>query len=366
MTEVLSLSAVRTDGNTQARSELSESVIGEYAEAFERGDTFPPVDVYFDGTNHWLADGFHRVKAAAQARQETIDVVVHKGGQREALLHAAGANTAHGLRRSNADKRKAALTLLHDEEWRQWSDREIARHCGVSNRFVTNLRDELSVNGSQIGTRKVQRGKTEYTMDTGRIGASQTTQPGRVITMPTNRMRETPEARAGVQPPVTPSASAVILQHEATVPVVPLPAVSPPIALPTGEREELESIVPARQEAPVAMPPAPVLAMAWEQASGEERQEFVTQHRAILLELLNVQEKHKEPVHVLPSDVHLDTQPGLILTALHTATAPLSREELAQVPGVNRRVIGRNLTRLCDAGRIEKTADGRYTLQTVS
>ena len=44
----------------------------------------------------------------------------------------------------------------------------------------------------------------------------------------------------------------------------------------------------------------------------------------------------------------------------------LSQEELAQVPGINRRVLGRNLTRLCDAGRIAKTADGRYTLQPVS
>ena len=68
----------------------------------------------------------------------------------------------------------------------------------------------------------------------------------------------------------------------------------------------------------------------------------------------------------LTPDVHPDTQPGLILIVLRTATAPLSQEELAQVPGVNRCVLGRNLTRLCDTGRVEKTADSRYVLQAVS
>ena len=120
---------------------------------------------------------------------------------------------------------------------------------------------------------------------------------------------------------------------------------------------------PAQQEAAVSIPPAPALVRAWEQASGAERQEFVTQHRATLLELLAVQEERPP---VLPPDVQPDTQPGLILTALYAATEPLSLEDLAQVPGITRRVLGRNLTRLCDTGRIEKTTDGRYALQAVS
>ncbi len=121
---------------------------------------------------------------------------------------------------------------------------------------------------------------------------------------------------------------------------------------------------PAQQDEPVSGPPA--LVRAWEQASEAERQEFVTQHRAVLLELLAVQEKQEEVGQTLPPDVHPDTQPGLILIVLRTATTPLSQEELAQVPGVNRRVLGRDLTRLCMRGRIEKTADGRYVLRVVS
>jgi hypothetical protein len=116
----------------------------------------------------------------------------------------------------------------------------------------------------------------------------------------------------------------------------------------------------------MAIPLAPVLVRAWEQASEEERQEFVTQFSSVLLELLAVQERQEEPAHAVPPDVHPDTQPGLILIVLRTATAPLSLEDLAQTPGITRRVLGRNLTRLCDTGRVEKTADGRYALQAVS
>jgi hypothetical protein len=43
------------------------------------------------------------------------------------------------------------MTLLHDSEWSKWSDRQIAQQCGVSNRFVSNLRKEVSVNSTQIG-----------------------------------------------------------------------------------------------------------------------------------------------------------------------------------------------------------------------
>jgi hypothetical protein len=87
------------------------------------------------------------------------------------MLYAAGANAAHGLRRTSFDKRRAVETLLKDKEWGQWSDREISRRCHVSDHFVTKIREELSAHGSQIDTaRTVQRGGTTYTMDTANIG----------------------------------------------------------------------------------------------------------------------------------------------------------------------------------------------------
>lgn len=63
------------------------------------------------------------------------------------------------------------MILLRDDEWSGWSDREIAKRCRVSNRFVSTLRPEVSVNRSQIEPRKAQRGGTTYTMQTERINA---------------------------------------------------------------------------------------------------------------------------------------------------------------------------------------------------
>jgi hypothetical protein len=55
-------------------------------------------------------------------------------------------------RYSNLEKRQAVLTLLTHPGWENRSDREIAKQCGVSNRFVGNLRKKLalSVYGTQI------------------------------------------------------------------------------------------------------------------------------------------------------------------------------------------------------------------------
>jgi len=59
------------------------------------------------------------------------------------------ANAAHGQRRTNADKRKAVMTLLEDEEWGKWTDREIARHCAVDHTTVGRLRASLVENTSE-------------------------------------------------------------------------------------------------------------------------------------------------------------------------------------------------------------------------
>jgi ParB-like chromosome segregation protein Spo0J len=148
-TILLALSQIEADCEVQSRTGLDEDTIADYAEAMQRGDTFPPVVVYFDGLKHWLADGFHRLAAAQLANRHQIPAEVRPGTRRDALLFACQANARNGLRFTNADKRRAVGRLLHDTEWRQWSAREIARRCGVTGRFVDKLKAELSANGSR-------------------------------------------------------------------------------------------------------------------------------------------------------------------------------------------------------------------------
>lgn len=142
---MLKLSQIRTDGGTQVRASLNDLTVAEYAEAMADPDTvFPPVIVYHDGTDYWLADGFHRVAAWKQIGRSEVPAEIRPGTRRDAILHACAANSAHGLRRTNADKRRAVETLLRDEEWSQWSDREIARRCAVHHGFVAKIRRELN------------------------------------------------------------------------------------------------------------------------------------------------------------------------------------------------------------------------------
>jgi len=98
-------------------------VVAEYAEHIE---SLPPVVVFYDGTAYWLADGFHRVAAHVKAGRESVLADVRQGHRRDAILHSVGANAAHGLRRTNADKRRAVEILLRDEEWSGWSNVVIA------------------------------------------------------------------------------------------------------------------------------------------------------------------------------------------------------------------------------------------------
>lgn len=202
MIQTLRTDQIGLDDVTQMRQGVSHETVREYAEAMEQGAEFPPVIVYFDGRRHWLADGFHRARAHRFLSLPEIKADVREGTQRDAILHAVGANASHGLRRTNADKRRAVEVLLKDQEWSGWSDREIARKAAVSNRFVSNMRSELSVNRSQI-ERTVQRGGTIFTQNTANIGQrpAAPTPPPTVERTPPHPAAPTVEQRPSPTPP---------------------------------------------------------------------------------------------------------------------------------------------------------------------
>lgn len=137
----VNLKEIRIDGGTQGRVELNQDVVAEYAEIVRDGADLPPVTLFNDGTDLWMADGFHRFFGYMAADRASIPADVRVGSQRDAVLYSVGANTSHGLRRTNADKRKAVLTILGDPEWSQWSDRKIAEACGVGHPFVAAVRN---------------------------------------------------------------------------------------------------------------------------------------------------------------------------------------------------------------------------------
>jgi hypothetical protein len=144
MIKVLNLGALVLDQKLQSRAEINEQTIEDYAESLKQGDEFPPVLAYFDGISYYLTDGYHRYHAHKKAGKAGIICEVVNGTFTDAVLRATSVNSKHGMRRTYADKRKAVMTLLDDFEWSQWSNSEIARHCGVSHTFVASLSDSGS------------------------------------------------------------------------------------------------------------------------------------------------------------------------------------------------------------------------------
>ena len=193
------LNRIRADGGTQMRAGLNEQTIEEYRE-WLRGlaqvrnglDQMPPIVVYYDGADYWLADGFHRLAAWKTADAvnggPTIQSEVRAGTRRDAILHAAGANAAHGLRRTPADKWRAVEALLVDEEWGAWSDRRIAQACAVSPTFVGQVRAKLgSADRPQYAppplpvTVHVDSDKRTYTTKHGTVAVMDTAKIGQKI-----------------------------------------------------------------------------------------------------------------------------------------------------------------------------------------
>ena len=140
MNKVMNIGALVMDQRLQSRVEISEEAVSDYAEALLGGADFPPVLVYFDSINYYLTDGYHRVLAHKRAEKVSILCEVVNGSITDAIFRSTGVNTDHGMRRTYADKRKAVMTLLDDFAWQGMSNTQIAKHCGVSPSFVSELR----------------------------------------------------------------------------------------------------------------------------------------------------------------------------------------------------------------------------------
>ena len=144
-TQELSLDSINMYGGTQARVQTTDEAIESYADEMTQGATFPPIVVYFDGTTHWLADGFHRYLAAKRIQRPSILADVFPGGRTDALRHALGANVTNGVFRNNADKRNAVEIAL--EEWPDRANPVLAELCRVSAELVRRCRSELARSG---------------------------------------------------------------------------------------------------------------------------------------------------------------------------------------------------------------------------
>lgn len=174
-TKPILIEKIEWDESSQARVSLDENAMQEYAEAWDRGAKFPPIVTFFDGSDYWLGDGFHRVHVARKRGEKLIEAEVHKGGREDAAWYATGANTSHGVRRTNADKRKAVEMALRLKP--EMSDRAIAEHCGVGHPTVAAVRESLTGKVFQSNAETKRVGRDGRTIDTAKIGRTAQERP---------------------------------------------------------------------------------------------------------------------------------------------------------------------------------------------
>ena len=138
---LIKLSDVAADDDLQPRVKIDAEVVEEYASAMQRGISFPPIIVFSDGEKNWLADGYHRYYAAKKAGLDCLAAEFRTGTKTDALKFALSANATHGLKRSQADKKRVVLMAL--KEFGELSDRDIGRLVKVDGKTVAKYRAEL-------------------------------------------------------------------------------------------------------------------------------------------------------------------------------------------------------------------------------
>lgn len=180
----LRLDNIEATAATQVRVRLDRGIIDQYTQDVKDGAAFPPIDVYCEPNSerYILADGFHRHRAFVNAEREEIGCYIHEGGLKEALIHALGANSEHGHRRSNADKRHAVEMALKDPEISQLQQQEIADICRVHTRTVRRIQNDILSKDSSNGDDRTKSGDDDapethkpedHTRDSGDVSQQQ-------------------------------------------------------------------------------------------------------------------------------------------------------------------------------------------------
>lgn len=157
----IKLDLIKTDAGTQPRAILSDDVVAEYSERMIAGDKFPPVDVFHDGSEYILADGFHRFFGAKRAEFRDILAIVHQGTRLDAIWFAVGANRTNGFHRSKGDVRNAVVIAL--KEFDGYSQDKIAAHVGCSQGYVAKVKADIIPRNIIPPTRQDSTGRNRPT-----------------------------------------------------------------------------------------------------------------------------------------------------------------------------------------------------------
>lgn len=157
----ISIENIVVDKRFQSRVKgLDDAHVKDLMEAYERADS--EIDCprvwNLNGLGMVLTRGFHRIEALKRLGRKRVEVEVKNGDVADALVDAAGSNSGHGLKRTNADKCRCVEMVL--EAHPDWSSRRVADEAGVSANFVGELRDKREAKAEDVSSDDTSAPKT--------------------------------------------------------------------------------------------------------------------------------------------------------------------------------------------------------------
>lgn len=172
--KVLNIANIRIDGGTQARVALNQDVVKDYAEKMRDGEKFPEIIVFFDGSDYWLADGFHRYFATKSNGTVSIEADVRTGTLDDATFFAFGANGKRGLSMTAEDNRNVIYAMLRHPVWKKMTNTEIAKHVGVSKMTVGRVKATMEIKDEEPVKSYKDKNGNEVKVDTGKLKTKKT------------------------------------------------------------------------------------------------------------------------------------------------------------------------------------------------
>lgn len=164
--KLISLNEIDLENSPMVRAEIDLETVDEYAQVYRaKKERMPPLDTFqLDGQKYLLlADGRHRYAALKKSGAKVVTVNIHKGTQSDCIRFALRANTAHGRRRTNADKRVAAALALR--MFPKFSNAMLSEIARVDDHTIASVKRQMA----DLGNPRKDKVSTPETEDEGKL-----------------------------------------------------------------------------------------------------------------------------------------------------------------------------------------------------
>jgi hypothetical protein len=139
------LGKIRIDPALQSRAEMNRAAISDYSAEVKSGHILEPIALYGNEPDGYhCGDGFHRYAAAMLAGLTALPAYCWPGGADAAFERSLRSNHLHGVRRTNADKRRCVVNALSFYAKFDLSNNRIAEICGVSDMMVAAVKRDIA------------------------------------------------------------------------------------------------------------------------------------------------------------------------------------------------------------------------------